>query len=295
MWDADNIFYNNNGNFIKAYIGTKLVWYREDDNVILIVCGEDGVVYGDYTLTSGENIIPMPEKTTMPPLLQYNITEIDLLNYDTQLNGYPRYISNLCTLNNSLKKFVATNANLGGITASVSVFDGNTALEEAYMGDMVSTTSIEKMFKGCTALKTVSIGQLTKCETFNSAFYNCSALKKITYLDTSNATNISNLFDGCTNLTDVPLLDFSKLTSTMPGVFNRCSSLTNLGGFANLKYSLDLADSNLITRESMVNVFNTIANVTASRSIEISQTVYDRLTVDDIAIATNKGWSVSII
>lgn len=296
MWEADNIFYNNYGNFIKAYIGAELVWFRENvlNNEILIVCDADGVVYGDYTLTNGENRIQMPEKTTMPILPASNILEIDLLNYDTQLNGYPTEISNLCFLNKSLRKFVATDANLAGITSSTGVFKGNTALEEAYMGDMVSTPSVENMFYGCTALKTVSIGKLTKCKTFKSVFYNCSALERISYLDTSNATNVSNLFDGCTNLTDVPLLDCSKLTTATSGLFNRCKSLTNLGGFTNLKYSLVLTDSDLITRESMINIFNTIANVTASRSIEISQTVYNRLTADDIAIAINKGWTVSI-
>jgi hypothetical protein len=55
----------------------------------------------------------------------------------------------------------------------------------------------------------------------------------------------------------------------------------------------------LLTRQSCINIFNNLYDRRRSavnyRSSEIvlHSDVYNRLTADDIAIATNKGWTIS--
>jgi hypothetical protein len=86
-------------------------------------------------------------------------------------------------------------------------------------------------------------------------------------------------------------------------MFSGNYNLKDLGGFINLGSKLigtnavlDFNNSNLLTTTSVLNVFNTIANVgtTKTCTIRLHQDVLNKLTADDIAIATNKGWTVSV-
>ena len=125
----------------------------------------------------------------------------------------------------------------------------------------------------------------------SSMFYGCSKLQAIPQFITSNVTDMSTMFYECTNLETIPQLDTSNV-SYMSYMFWGCSKLTNIGGFQGLKVNIDLKHSSLITRESMLNIFNTMGE--ANSIITIHQNVADRLTDEDKAIATNKGWRISI-
>lgn len=87
-----------------------------------------------------------------------------------------------------------------------------------------------------------------------------------------------------------PKFDTSKETH-MTYMFQDCSSLTTLGGFTGLKVNLDLSSCSLLTKESILNVFNKAANVTSSPKIlTLGKTNLSKLTDAEKAIATNKGW-----
>ena len=74
----------------------------------------------------------------------------------------------------------------------------------------------------------------------------------------------------------------------------RCYKLTDLGGFIGLKCDLDLYDSPLITHESLLNVINKAADVTASpATLTLGSTNLAKLTDEEKAIATNKGWTLA--
>ena len=108
--------------------------------------------------------------------------------------------------------------------------------------------------------------------------------------DTSKETSMAFMFRDCSSLTSVPLFDTSKVTN-MDSMFYKCSSLTTLGGFTGLKVNLDLSSCSLLTKESILNVFNKAANVTSSPKIlTLGTTNLSKLTDAEKAIATNKGW-----
>ena len=101
---------------------------------------------------------------------------------------------------------------------------------------------------------------------------------------------MGNMFEGCKSLTSVPLFDTSKVTN-MGSTFRFCDSLTTLGGFTELKVDLDLSSCPLLTKESILNVFNKAANVKSSpKTLTIGITNLNKLTSAEKAIATNKGW-----
>lgn len=161
--------------------------------------------------------------------------------------------------------------------------------------DASNITNMSYMFENCSHIVLPPhIINSSNVTDMSGMFNYCSMLDYVLEMDTSNVTNMSNMFLNCSSLTTVPAFDTSNVAS-MNYMFRYCTTITNLGGFIGLKVNLDLSPSDLITRESMLNVFNEAATITNGYSISISQTVYDRLTEDDIAIAVAKGWNVSIL
>lgn len=124
-------------------------------------------------------------------------------------------------------------------------------------------------------------------------------------IDTSNAVDMHNMFVYCTALDSVGLLECSKVDN-INGIFKYCNNLKHLGGFTNLGRNLngsigsaadavlDIRWANQLTTTSVLNVFNTIANVSTVKkcTIWLHPDVLNKLSADDIAIATNKGWAI---
>ena len=126
-------------------------------------------------------------------------------------------------------------------------------------------------------------------------------------IDTRNAQDMEYIFSFCSNLESVGLLNCERVRS-VKGMFMYCYKLKHLGGFKNLGYSistissladgnLDLRESPFLTTESVLNIFNTIASVSTSKKCQITlhTNVFQTLNDEDIAIATNKGWTISSV
>ena len=127
--------------------------------------------------------------------------------------------------------------------------------------------------------------------------------------DWSQVTNVAGMFNYCTSLTTVPELDLSSATN-LTQMFRYCIALTTLGGFKNLgqsystsesanysDYKLDLSNCSSLTHDSLMNVINKLYDI-ATKGCNTQQLVLGsnnlaKLTAEEIAIATNKGWSVS--
>ena len=162
--------------------------------------------------------------------------------------------------------------------------------------DISNTTLLSEMFSGCSDLKYVQKFDTQHVTHMSSMFYRCLRLVSIPQLDTSNVIDMSNMFAYCTRLTTVPALDLSKV-SDVYGMFIDCESLENLGGFPGLgksmtSISFDLSDSPLLTHESLMNVINGLEEV-SDKSLVLGETNLAKLTSSQIAIATNKGWTLT--
>ena len=133
-------------------------------------------------------------------------------------------------------------------------------------------------------------------------FFGCSSLTSIPQLDTSNVGIMQNLFYNCSSLQSLPLLDTSNVTYA-GGMFNVPNSsnetpypdLTDLGGFKNLKVSLNLSGMPNLTPQSLINVINKLYNfkshgVTTTQTLTLGTTNLNKLSDIYISIATDKGW-----
>lgn len=200
------------------------------------------------------------------------------------------------------------------VTDMTAMFSGCTNLEKVPEYDTSNVTSMGNMFKNCKKLTSVPVFDTQKVTSLNSFLYNCAALKTFPALNTSSLTNIQYMFWVCTNLETIPLLDFGKVNS-MTQAFNGISNLINCGGFKDLgkgftqksnnysPYALILSYSKNLTHDSLMNIFNNLYDLNLTydvanggtlytQQIELGSTNLAKLTADEIAIATNKGWTV---
>ena len=110
--------------------------------------------------------------------------------------------------------------------------------------------------------------------------------------DTSKVTNMESMFSGCSGLTSLDLSGFNTSNVTnMSNMFKNCSSLTNLDSMQNISVSLDLS-ATILDVTSLLDVIDNLTTVTTTQTLTLGSTLLAKLSEDQIAIATNKGWTV---
>ena len=162
--------------------------------------------------------------------------------------------------------------------------------------DTGKVTDMTNMFNSCTSLTTIPLLNTSNVTDMTNMFRFCTSLTSIPQLDTHSVRNMNSMFAYCSNLESVPLLDTSHINNHMTLTFNRCSNLKNLGGFRGLFNDLDLHYCNQLTHDSLMNVINEVADETGSsitHRLTLGDTNLAKLTDEEKAIATNKGWTLS--
>ena len=85
--------------------------------------------------------------------------------------------------------------------------------------------------------------------------------------------------------------DFSECTS-FSETFDACYQLQNLKLGRGIKENIYLAYSLLLTKESILDLFENLEEV-ESKTITLGAANTNKLTIEEIAIATQKGWTVA--
>ena len=150
---------------------------------------------------------------------------------------------------------------------------------------------MSSMFYSCNSLETIPSLDTSNVTNMGYMFQNCNSLKTIPLLDTSNVTNMSSMFRNCRLLTSIPVLNTSNVTN-MSNMFYSCSSLETIH-MVGMKVDFDISASRLLTREALVEILNNLATVTTTKTLTMGSTNLAKLTDEDKAIATNKGWTLA--
>jgi hypothetical protein len=155
------------------------------------------------------------------------------------------------------------------------------------------TAVMTSAFSGCSSLMQIGdidCGDITAC---NSIFYNCTSLKSVTLGTLGNGTTATNLFNGCTSLRAVTLNINGSFTLSS-NCFTNCKSLYNLKINSTDWGGSDLTLTNCpITGDNIVELFNSLPVADSSYTIKLSSITKGYISDDDIAIATEKGYTVS--
>lgn len=159
--------------------------------------------------------------------------------------------------------------------------------------DTSKANNMTAMFSNCTNLMQVPLLDTSNVVHFDDMFYNCYNLVTVPQFNTSNLYSASLMFGGCDKLVSLPLLDFYK-AEQIRYMLSGCSELTDLGGFSNLAVSLDLSSSRKLSVDSLMNVINQAKDLSQEGSATLTLgTNISKLTEEQIAIATSKGWTLA--
>ena len=96
----------------------------------------------------------------------------------------------------------------------------------------------------------------------------------------------------CLNHIDISGLDLSGVTTTT-SAFYGLPNLTDIDGWTPIKVSYGFTHSNYLTHDSLMKVINSLPTVQTSQTLTIGSTNLARLSSDEIAVATGKGWTVA--
>ena len=200
------------------------------------------------------------------------------------------------------------------ITNMSEAFSSCINIESIPQLDTSNAINMSNAFNYCEKIKSIPLLNTSKVTNMTRLFAFCSSLETVPEIDTSSVTNMSYMFNYCEKLKSIFTLNASKVTN-LSNIFNGCVSLQNIGGLENLgesysrtqenysSYTLDLSDCNNLTVESLMNIINNLYDLNLTYDVAGGGTLYRqkltlgetnraKLTDEQIAIATNKGWNV---
>ena len=167
---------------------------------------------------------------------------------------------------------------------------------------IVKINSFSAFFDSCFHLKeidlsswTVDNDELTAKNTLNSTFYglyNCQSIKIPFSLKMVTSGTISSMFTTDTPLRylDIHNWDISVSTNSYP------PNIPVLVDYYPPKlYSVNqtYADAKMLSKDSLVRILEALPTVSTAKTITLGQTNKVKLTDEEIAIATEKGWTVA--
>ena len=172
--------------------------------------------------------------------------------------------------------------------------------------DTSKVTTMESMFSVCTSISYLDISNFdtNNVTTMKYMFNSGTSLESLdlSHFQTSKVTTMENMFSVCSRLTDLDLSSFDLTNATnMINMFWNCRALTNLQlndlGHNQSCTSLELTACSALTKDSILYLFNNAfdratAGYTTAFTIKLNAKTKALLSEDEIAIATNKGFTV---
>ena len=177
------------------------------------------------------------------------------------------------------------------LTDTIEIFYNCQKLTSVPLFDTRKVTDMSSMFSYCYELTSVPSFDTSNVTNMTSMFAFCYELTSVPSFDTRNVTSMRAMFSGCSRLTSVPSFDTSNVTN-MEYMFRSCQKLETIH-FINIGANLDISESTLFTREALLEIIGNLKTVTTTKRLTMGTTNLAKLTEEDKAIATNKGWTLA--
>ena len=233
-------------------------------------------------------------------IFRTNGATLDLTGLDTStFNTMSNMFSN-CSYLTSLD---LSSFNTSNVTDMNSMFSSCVSIESIYISnwDTSKVANMIYMFYHCSKITSLDLSHFNtrNVTNMNSMFCDCENLTSlnISNWDTSKVTNMDSMFSNCRNLASLDISNWntSNVTS-MNTMFYYCLSLETI-----ISDGLQLPDINLsnigldsspLTVDSIVGLLNALPTTTNGYSFQIGSTNIAKLSEDQKAIATTKGWQL---
>ena len=218
------------------------------------------------------------------------------------------------------------------VTNMASAWSGCFSLERLEIGDWdVSNWAVTNMTSAwyyCSALKHLDIGNWDvsnwEVTSLRYVWYFCNSLRELDISDWDTRkwaiTSLYYTFGYCYSLAvidiskwDTSLWDITENGTCFSTIFahtillpnnihirdtSACTNVPNHATLINytgfdMKQSHTYSSCRMLTRQSLLNIINNLPTVTASRTITLGGRLQNKLTAEEIAVATQKGWTVA--
>lgn len=268
-----------------------------------------GYVGNELDLSQVPNTIAFTSTSSMFENTYIDNLDLSNLNFDNVTNSASMFRSS-----------TTKTLNLGDNTFSKStnmsqMFYSNISLEDVpYENlDFSNVTNLSQFLYGCRSMKNDIEINAPVCTNFSNLLYQCKEMTKAK-LSSNAVTNIYSLCLGCSILKTLDLsgMNLSGVTGTntsssVNSFVLSCPLLENLTfgtglgeGYSstlsanNVQASLNLSASSVLTKTSVLDVFNKVADITGknTQKITLHADVKAQLTDEEIAIVTSKNWTV---
>jgi surface protein len=127
-------------------------------------------------------------------------------------------------------------------------------------------------------------------------FAECESLTELdlSSFNTPSVTDMGYMFYYCFDLTSLDFSngDMSSVTDAT-SMFYRCTNLTNFKAPKNIGIALSFSNSTNLTHDSLMSIINNLATVSSSTTLTLGYTNLSKLTDEEKAIATGKGWTLA--
>jgi hypothetical protein len=256
---------------------------------------EEGETFSKVTVnvdvpTSGGNVVlekPYLDTTLITSLYGFCASDVNLgaLPFIDSSNvvDYPSMFNS-----SSIKTQPDLNYKKG--TTFISMFDGSSI--EAINMEIDDPVYFNYFCRNCTKLKTVNL-TVQNAITLAASFSGCTGLTEVNLNGTPNVATFNQTFLNCKALKTIMGLDMSVMTTNV-STFQGCSALENISvnhiNIANNNFIL--ADSKLLTVDSLVGILNALSDNTSLSKIytvQLGSENLAKLSIEQKLIAENKN------
>lgn len=245
---------------------------------------------GDYTFTQVCDVVNKSDAKNV------DLTMIDVSNVTSFYNAFAN--------NKTIENVNVSNWNTLQVTNMRSTFYICDKLQSVSCENwrLDNCTSMFAMFDSCLALKNFdpSRWNTSKVTNMEWVFVRCASLTSLdlSNWDTSQVTIMNNFFNSCTSLTslDISGWNTSKVHG-MKNMLNNCVSLETLKCDNLILPNIELGNIGLVystklSVDSIVGLLNALPQSDKGYSFQIGSDNIGKLSDEQKAIATDKGWTL---
>lgn len=231
------------------------------------------------------------------------LTTLDVSNWDMSYVKYLQYAFDYCSVLTTLDVSNWDTSSFGNMNVAFGHCSALTTLDISKW-NLQNATSLNGTFMYDSNLSVLDFSNtnLSKVENIQTAFIHCSSLKILNFGNSNtillDCKYTNEAFSNCTSLTYLNLSKFRGSTITqISSTFKNCTSLTDIVPFSadgrGLKLSHDLSTCTSLSASELVEWINSLATVTDSPTLTLGSTNLAKLTDEQKALATNKGWTLA--
>jgi surface protein len=324
--ETTKLYYDNpepwygNDNYVEYVSSDESVATIDQENKIITSTGVEGTTEiiarnkETQEVISEPKVFSVSETDNYPNVIKFrldgsqnNTSYISINNTNVKLNTINyNSVSDIYTYDagapitkiqfNLLSEIIKLNTS--SITSMANMFYGCRKLTSLDLSsfDTSNVTDMQQMFHGCDNLTSLDLSSFDTSNVTNMGymFAGCNLVElNLNNFNTSNVTSMHYMFQNCDNLTSLDLSSFdaSNVTS-MTMMFSNCSSLTDFKAPKNINANIDISASTKLTHDSLMSIINNLVAATNYKVLALGPTNLAKLTDEEIAIATGKGWTV---